>query len=170
MNLALTSERLMIRSTQKNDTSFCIDIWQDEEMGRYLSDPTREKAGTIYDEWAETIDQYEGCYYFVAVSKQDGHRIGTCSTVPSKDLHTWDIGYTIHKKYWRQGYATEMLTTLIDFCKQNGARAITADVAKENPGSNAVMKKLGFKVIKEGAFKKSGTDLVFEEYTYQLKW
>ena len=61
-----------------------------------------------------------------------------------------------------------MLQALIDFCYKNGGRKITADVAKENAGSNAVLKRLGFYVEKEGSFKKSGTDIIYENYTYRL--
>lgn len=164
----LETKRLIIRSTKKEDTDFCLDIWLDDEMGKYLSDPPREKAGELYSKWKENVENYDGCYYFIAVSKDTGAYIGTCSAVPSDDQKHWDLGYAVHKKYWRQGYATEMIKALIDFSYKNGGRKITADVAQENPGSNAVLRKLGFYVEKEGTFKKSGTDIIYEEYTYRL--
>lgn len=98
----------------------------------------------------------------------NGEYIGTCSAVPSEDKKHWDLGYAIHKRYWRQGYATEMIKSLCDFCIENGAEYITADVAKLNEGSNRVLKKLGFKIEKEGNFNKQGTDIVYEQYTYKL--
>lgn len=67
-----------------------------------------------------------------------------------------------------QGYATEMIKGLCGFCIENGAEYITADVAKLNYSSNAVLRKLGFKIEKEGAFKKSGTNIIYESYTYRL--
>ncbi len=47
MTKKLESNRLIIRSTKKEDTDFCLDIWLDEEMGRFLSDPPRELAGDL---------------------------------------------------------------------------------------------------------------------------
>lgn len=164
----LESKRLIIRKTKIKDTDFCLEIWLDDEMGKYLSDPPREKAGAEYMKWKETVEEYNGCYYFVAVLKESDKYVGTCSAVPSKDKKTWDLGYAIHKNYWRNGYATEMLATLIEFCRINGARKITAPVAKENIASNKVLKKLNFCIEKEGEFKKSGTDIVYDEYTYVL--
>ncbi len=164
----LETSRLVIRSTKKEDTDFCLDIWLDDEMGKYMSDPPRDKAGDLYLKWKENVEVYDGCYYFVAVSRQTGDYIGTCSAVPNDEQNHWDLGYAIHKKYWRQGYATEMIKALIGFCYANGGRKITADVATENPGSNAVLRKLGFYVEKEGSFKKSGTDIIYDEYTYRL--
>lgn len=164
----LESNRLIIRSTKKEDTSFCLDIWLDDEMGKYLSDPPREKADESYLKWKDNVEDYSGCYYFVAVSKETEDYIGTCSAVPSEDRKHWDLGYCIHKKYWRQGYGTEMIKALIDFCYENGGRKITADVAQLNDGSNALVRKLGFHVEKEGSFKKYGTDIVYDNYTYRL--
>lgn len=162
------TNRLYIESTKKEDTDFCLEIWLDDEMGKYLSDPPREKVDDIYLKWKENVEIYTGCYYFVAVSKETGEYIGTCSAVPSGDKKHWDLGYAIHKNYWRQGYATEMIESLIDFCRINGARKITAPVAKENIGSNAVLKKLNFYVEKEGTFTKYGTDIKYDDYTYRL--
>ncbi|WP_373899440.1 GNAT family N-acetyltransferase [Haloimpatiens sp. FM7315] len=164
----LRTNRLVVRSTKKEDADFCMDIWLDKEMGKYLSDPPREKAGDTYLKWKEKVEIFQGCYYFVAVSKETGDYIGTCSAVPSEDKIHWDLGYAIHKKYWRQGYATEMIKALIDFCHENGAKKITAPVAKENVPSNKVMKKLNFYVEKEDTFKKTGTDIVYDEYVYRL--
>lgn len=164
----LETNRLIIKSTKKEDTDFCLDMWLDDEMGKYLSDPPRDKAGKTYSRWKENVESYNGCYYFVAVSKETGNYIGTCSTVPSEDKAHWDLGYSVHKKYWRQGYATEMIRALINFGYINGGRKITADVAKLNEGSNAVLRKLGFYIEKEGTFKKCGTDIIYDEYTYRL--
>ena len=96
----LATKRLIIKSTKKEDTDFCLDIWLDDEMGKYLSDPPRDKAGEAYLKWKETVEDYDGCYYFIAVSKDTGDYIGTCSAVPSDDKIHWDLGYAIHKKYW----------------------------------------------------------------------
>lgn len=166
--IELKTKRLIIKNTKKEDADFCLDIWLDDEMGKYLSDPPREKANDTYLKWKDSLEVYDGCYYFIAVSKENGNYIGTCSAVPCKDKKHWDLGYAIHKNYWCQGYATEMIKALCSFCVENGAEYITADVAKLNNSSNAVLRKLGFRIEKEGSFKKSGTDVVYENYTYRL--
>ena len=61
-----------------------------------------------------------------------------------------------------------MIQSLINFCHIHGGTKITASVAKENLASNNVLKKLGFYIEKEGFFRKSGTDIVYDEYTYRL--
>lgn len=168
MEKEIITDRLIIRSTRGNDMPFCFDIWLDEERGKYLSDPPRELADEAYLNFNPELEPEENWYYFVAERKETGELIGTCSTGCDEDRKNWDLGYCIHKNYWRQGYATEMIKGLIDFGYQNGGCTFTANVAKENTGSNAVMKKLGFYVEKEGNFRKSGTDIVYAQYTYRL--
>src|SRR3712207_9268307 len=96
------------------------------------------RSDDTYLKWKENVEIYDGCFYFIAVSKETGDYIGTCSTVPSDDKKHWDLGYAIHKKYWRQGYATEMIKALIDFCYINGGRKITASVAKQKDRKSVV--------------------------------
>ena len=83
--ISLEKNRLMIKSTKKQDTDFCLDIWLDDDMGKYLSDPPREKANDTYLNWKESVEIHAGCYYFIAVSKENGSYIETCSAVPSED-------------------------------------------------------------------------------------
>lgn len=165
----LKTKRLIIRSTREADSAFCLGIWLDPEMGRYLADPPREKADDNELNFAVGIETQEGWYPFVAISKETGAYIGTCSTVPSEDQTCWDLGYCVHQTYWRQGYATEMILALIDFGRRNGGRTFTASVAKENAASNAVLTKLGFHVEREDSFRKRGTDIVYPEYVYKLE-
>ncbi|GCD10381.1 GNAT family N-acetyltransferase [Clostridium tagluense] len=164
----IITNRLIIKSTREEDGPLCLNIWLDDEMGKYLSDPPRDKADEDEMNFAKDIENQKGWYPFIAVLKESGEFIGTCSVVPSDDNKHLGLGYCVHKKYWRQGYATEMIKGLINFGYRNGGRKITAEVAQENEGSNAVLKKLGFYVEKEGAFKKRGTDIVYDEYTYRL--
>ena len=164
----IITERLRIRSLREEDSPLCFSIWLDDEMGKYLSDPPRESASEAYMNFAKGIEEDESWYPFVVFSKETNEFIGTCSLVPMEDPQHWDLGYCVHKKYWRQGYATEMIKALITFGYENGGRKFTADVAQENDGSNGVLKKLGFFIEKEGSFKKSGTDIVYSEYTYRL--
>ncbi|MCE5236228.1 MAG: GNAT family N-acetyltransferase [Clostridiaceae bacterium] len=161
--------RLWIRGTRESDGPACLDIWMDDEMGRYMADPPRDKADEAELNFAVGIEEEDGWYPMVVFHKATGDFLGTCSVVPMDGGKRWDLGYAVHKKYWRQGYATELLQKLVETGKENGVCSFSARVAKENAASNAVLKKLGFQVWKDtGSFRKRGTDIVFPEYTYLL--
>lgn len=165
----IETPRLIIRSTREADGPFCLSIWLDPEMGRYLSDPPLELADERELNFAVGIEEQEGWYPYVAISKETGEGVGTCSAVPMEDPKHWDLGYCIHKKYWRKGYGFEMVKALIDFGYENGARIFTANVARENAGSNALERKLGFHAAGESSFQKRGTDIVYDEIIYRLE-
>lgn len=166
----IETPRLTLRSTREADGPFCLSLWLDEEMGRYLADPPRDKADEAELNFAKGIETDEGWYPFVAQRKADGQLIGTCSLVPVDEAAgRWDLGYVLDKACWRQGYGTEMVQGMIDFACRRGGRVFTADVAKDNAASNALLRKLGFKPVKEGAFRKRLTDIVYPSYTYELE-
>ena len=58
---------------------------------------------------------------------------------------------------------------MIDYAKQHGAIKITININKENAASNAIVKKFGFKVVGEKSYNKRGTNLIFEDYKYELE-
>jgi RimJ/RimL family protein N-acetyltransferase len=165
----IETKRLRLRSQTKADTAFCMSIWNDPEMGKYMSDPPIDKVDAEYLADVDELENSPDGYFMIAEDKVTGERIGTCCAFPEGDGSGWDLGYSIHEKFCRQGYATEMVGAVLTFAKSHGAQYATAGVAKANAGSNGVMRKLGFSPIREGSFKKSRTDIVHEEYTYQKK-
>jgi len=165
----IETERLLIRATREADGPACLEIWLDDEMGRYMADPPREKADENELNFAVGIENDDSWYPMVVIHKASGDFLGTCSIVPMEDGKCWDLGYAVHKRYWRQRYATEMLSALIQLGKSRGVESFTAKVAQENAASNALLKSLGFKICKDsGSFRKHGTDIVYAEYTYIL--
>lgn len=165
----METKRLRIRSTRESDGPACLDIWLDDEMGKYMADPPRDMADEDELNFAVGIENDDGWYPMVVFHKITGDFLGTCSVVPMDQGSRWDLGYAVHKKYWRQGYATELLQKLIEVGRKKGVSSFCASVAKENIASNAVLRKLGFYVWKDtGSFRKRGTDIVFPEYTYLL--
>ena len=166
----IETKRLLIRGTRESDGPACLEIWLDDEMGKYMADPPKDKADDAELNFAVGIENQDGWYPMVVFHKITGDFLGTCSIVPMDDGKRWDFGYAVHKKYWRQGYATEILQKLIELGKEKGVKVFSANVAKENVASNAVLKKLGFSVWKDtGSYRKRGTDIIYSEYTYRLE-
>lgn len=164
----IETQRLYLRGFTSSDARFAISIWNDSEMGEYLPDPSLEEIDQTYLSEIEQLGEDDTCCYLISEVKETKERIGTCSFIPSSDGKTYDIAYCVHKKYWRNGYATEMANGMIDYAKRNGAKKITVDVNKENIASNTVVKKLGFEVIGEKIYKKRGTDATYTDNKYEL--
>ena len=105
----IETERLYLRGFEKEDADFAISIWNDPEMGEYLGDPTLDHVDEAYRKSIEALGENKTCCYLISESKAGKERIGTCSFIPRQDGKVYDIAYCVHKKYWRNGYATEMV-------------------------------------------------------------
>lgn len=165
----IKTKRLNLRGYKKSDADFVISMWNDPEMGKYMPDPSIENMDDEYRKVYDTLEDDEECCYLIAESLVTGERIGACSFIASEDGETYDLGYSVHMKFWRNGYGTEMAQAMIDYAKSHGAKIITAPVNKQNAASNAVMKKLGFSIVGEHKTKKMGTDIIIDEYLYRLE-
>lgn len=164
----IETKRLFLRGFQKEDAMFAISIWNDPEMGEYLPDEAMEEIDGAYLKEVEELSEDEECCYMIAEFKDTHEKVGTCSFIPSENGAVYDIAYCVHKKYWGNGYATEMARGMVDHAKSCGASKVTVRVNKDNAASNAVVKKIGFEVIGEKYYKKRGTESDFCDYLYEL--
>lgn len=163
----IETPRLYLRGFAPADASFAISIWNDPEMGEYLLDETMEAVSDEYFRQIQALGEDPECCYLIAEDKSTGERIGTCSFIPADGVY--DIAYCVHKKFWRLGYATEMVDGMIGHAKGQGAKKITIVISSENPGSNAIARKFGFHVAETLIEKKRGSGREFTDYKYELE-
>ena len=97
--------------------------------------------------------------------RDGGERIGTCCVFPEGDV--FDIGYCLHRTRWRQGFGTELVNLAAAWVRERGGTAITAEAARENRGSCALLEKCGFRAVRESSFRKYNMDVSFESLIYQ---
>lgn len=164
----IETQRLLLRGFQSADAPFAIGIWNDPEMGEYLPDEAMDDIDPAYLKEIEALGEDEDCCYLIAQRRDTRERIGTCSFIPSADGRTYDIAYCVHRRYWRQGYATEMARGMVDYARRRGAAKVTVRVNRDNAPSNAVVRKLGFAAVGEKRYKKRGTDREFCDTLYEL--
>lgn len=73
-------------------------------------------------------------------------RIGTPDDPKSADM---DFGFAIKKKYWGNGFATEALKYLLEYCFTTlKIQKIVGECDEDNYSSENVMKKVGMKFEK----------------------
>lgn len=162
----IETKRLYLRGFTPEDARFALSIWNDPEMGEYLLDECMETVSDEYFREIQALGDDPECCYLIAEDKTTGERIGTCSFIPTGDVY--DIAYCVHKRYWRQGYATEMVGGMIGHAKSRGAKKMTVFIFSENPGSNAIARKFGFRLAETLVKKKRGTDREIIDYKYEL--
>lgn len=165
----LIGKRIAIRSYQKSDLEFVSGMWFDKENGKYLSDPEKEYIDEKFQRAVdEMVDSPLG-YYFVTEKLDTGELVGSCCAFPDNDNEDnpfFDIGYCVHKSFWRQGYGSEIVKLLLEWIKSEGGVMVTAEVAKENKASCEMLKKLGFEIVRESSFKKYNMGICFDSFIF----
>ena len=73
-----------------------------------------------------------------------------------------EVGYGILPEHRRQGYATEAVTALLGWARQQGIDHFVASVAPDNDPSLAIIHKLGFVRTGEHWDDEDGLEHVFE--------
>lgn len=168
IEIPFSGARITVRDYGRADLSSITAMWFDEVNGQYMVDPTE----AFVDDWYrnalnELEDNPEG-YYLTIVLNGTDRIIGSCCMFPDEKGERYDIGYCIHKNYWRQGLGTELIALIIGWVRSHGGTEITAEVAKENVASNRLLLHYGFRVLREATFRKHNMDVTFESYIYGL--
>lgn len=162
----LSGQRIIIRNYEGPDQSFLKSMWFDEENGKYMIDPTPEYVDETYQKAMDTMEECEDGYYLIIALADTLEAIGSCCIFPDEAKKVYDIGYCIHKKYWKNGYGSEALSLMLAWITEQGGEKVTAEVAVDNAASNALLRKFGFVVEKKTAFKKYNMDVQFDSYIY----
>ena len=164
----LSTSRITVRNYKKADLPYLTAMWFDEENGKYMSDPREEYVDSRYQKALDDLEDNTKGYYLTIMSNDTREIIGSSCIFPDEKCECFDIGYCIHKDYWKKGLGTELIGLIKAWVISHGGTQITAEVAKDNVASNRLLIKNGFKVLRESEFKKYNMDICFESYIYSL--
>jgi RimJ/RimL family protein N-acetyltransferase len=145
--LELESERLIYRKFCLEDFPVVYDWLGNFENMKYRRGERRSEAETRdYLCWAISNAEAEDCvnYEYAVVLKADNSLIGQATLMHLPDDP--EIGWTLHRKYWRQGYGTEIGRAMLKLgFGRLGLRRIIAGCNAENRGSYRIMEIIGMR-------------------------
>ena len=149
--MTLETERLIIREYTLDDFDALYEILSDEETMQYYPKPYDENGVNRWINWC--IDSYRqyGFGLWALELKETGAFIGDCGismqNIDGEILP--EIGYHVHKNYWRQGYAKEACAAVKDwFFKNTEHDSVYSYMNQENVASYATATANGMKRIK----------------------
>ena len=151
--ITLETDRLILRKLKVSDAVEVFKNWtSDDEVSKYMRWSThkdiQETIAWIKEE--ENNCKNNGYYTWGIELKEIKELIGSICAIYREEDGRYEIGYGIGKKYWRKGYTTEALKKVMDFLiNEVGITKFKCAHAKMNPASGAVMKKVGFKYVKD---------------------
>ena len=148
----IETERLLLRPYTLSDFDSLYEILSDPETMQHYPAPYDEEKTRNWITW--NLDNYEkyGFGLWAVVLKETGEFIGDCGiTLQNIDGEILpEIGYHIHKKYWRRGFAKEAARAVRDWGFRNTQYDIFYSYMKyTNIGSWSTALANGMKKVKE---------------------
>ena len=117
----LQTDRLILREYTMNDFDALYEIMSDAETMQHYPAPFDEARTRRWIEWNFENYQKYGWGLWAVVLKETGEFIGDCG-ITLQDIDGQllpEIGYHIHKKYWRRGFAKEAARAVRDWVFEN---------------------------------------------------
>lgn len=148
----IETERLLLREYTIGDFDALYEIMSDSEtMQHYPAPFDAEKTGNWISRNLENYEKY-GFGLWAVVLKETNEFIGDCGiTIQNIDGDMLpEIGYHIHKNYWRQGFAKEAARAVLDWVFENTHYdAIYSYMKYTNTASCSTAASIGMRKIKE---------------------
>jgi RimJ/RimL family protein N-acetyltransferase len=138
--------RLSLREMTRDDLDFVAAMLADPEVMRYYPRCyTRDEAAS----WVERqLDRYQehGHGLWLVENRRSGEPVGQVGLIAPRlaDVPEDEIGYLIHRPYWRRGLASEAASGVRDhaFGLLGKARVVSL-IRPENVPSQGVAAKIG---------------------------
>jgi RimJ/RimL family protein N-acetyltransferase len=143
----LTTERLILRPMGADDLDFLTAMLGDAEVMRHYPkvldrDGARAWLARAQERYAE-----DGHGFWLAVDHQRAEPVGQVGllvqTVDGVKEH--EVGYMVHRPFWRRGYAFEAAAAVRDWAFARGQDHVISLIRPVNEASQAVARKLGMR-------------------------
>src|SRR5579859_1304885 len=147
---ALFTERLLLREFADTDFDALREIDGDPEILRYRTrteiTPAETRAFLVQAQ-SEAADQPRQRYALAVVLRAGGRLVGQCGlTIINSAYDEAFMWYSVSRREWGQGYATEAAARLLRFGFEDaGLRRIFAECHPDNLASARVMEKIGLR-------------------------
>jgi ribosomal-protein-alanine N-acetyltransferase len=157
----LRSSRLGFRHWNEADLPLAIGLWGDPAVTRYIA----ARGYTVREvqirlELEIEAQHTHGIQYWPLFLLATGEHVGCCGLrARAGDPDVPELGVHIASRYWRQGYALEAASCVIEHAfTVRGARAIFAGHNPENVASRRLLERLHFVYTHDEFYAPTGLD------------
>ncbi|MBQ3861474.1 MAG: GNAT family N-acetyltransferase [Clostridia bacterium] len=120
-------------------------VYRGEELDYLLTGFLRK----LEKEIAEDPEHYLFFTEFLITLKENSRVVGSIDYKYIPREGVTEVGYGMNPAYTGHGYMTEALTAFLDFGKKLGIRTVRADTLPDNVKSQNVLKRCGFRFLRE---------------------
>lgn len=152
----LMTRRLILRPARMSDAEDMYEYSRDPLVARHVLWDAHTSIHQTRGYLRFLIRQYRtgAPSTFVIVLKETGKVIGTIGFMwIQQENRSAEVGYSLSRRYWNQGYMSEALRAIVDFgFTKLSLNRIEAQHECDNPASGHVMRNAG--MLHEGALRQ----------------
>jgi RimJ/RimL family protein N-acetyltransferase len=156
----LETERLVLRMFREEDFEAYARLCADPEVMRFLGGKTFDRT-EAWRNMASIIGHWylRGYGHWAVQEKASGQLAGRIGFLNPEGWPGFELGWTLSRKFWGQGYATEGARRALDYgFKELDRQHIISLIHPDNKGSIRVAERLGEKI--EGKTSIFGTEVL----------
>ena len=139
-----------MREILGNDFDFLLRLMSDPEVMRYYPMPYAEKDVRDFINRMRARYREDGCGLWMLIDRESGEPLGRVGLYRQhvNGVDEFEIGYMVHKPFWRRGLATEAALAVREyaFTERKLARVVSL-IRPENLSSQGVARKLGMDIV-----------------------
>ena len=148
--IRLETPRTFMREILGNDAEFLLQMMSDPEVMRFYPKLADEKFVRDFINRMRNAYKSDGCGLWLVVDRESGEPLGRVGLLRQhvNGVDEFEIGYMIHRPFWRRGLATEAALAVREyaFAERKLPRVVSL-IRHENVPSQGVARKLGMDVV-----------------------
>jgi RimJ/RimL family protein N-acetyltransferase len=156
MRTILETSRLQLRELAETDLDFMVEMLVDADVMRYIPKRLTRELSADWIAMQMTRYQVDGYGLWLAVERETARPVGQVGLVRQSinDAEETEVGYLIHRPFWRHGFATEGARACRDYAFETLRKPrIIALVRPDNLQSEGVAKNLGMEAIGRAPYR-----------------
>ena len=156
MSFNLETARLRLRELAPEDLDFVAEMLHDGEVMRFYPKPLDRGESQEWIERQRRRYADHGHGLWLVEDRATGAPVGQVGLLLQEVEGDWEpeIGYLIHRPFWRRGYASEAALGVREHAfRVRGEKRVVSLVRPENLPSQGVARKLGMAPEREVQFR-----------------
>ncbi len=148
--MSFYSTRLSYRAYEPNDEPLYLQLTMSDELMKHINGKahTESESKARFQKILAINAAKDESEVYAVFHKETKDYVGLAKFVFTGEEQA-EIGYVLHKAFWRQGYGTEVSKRMIERSEvKKEAKELIALIDPENIGSKKILEKCGF-VLKE---------------------
>jgi len=145
----LLTRRLVLRPVRMSDAEDMYEYSRDPEVARHVLWDAHRSIHQTREYIRFLLRQYRNAApgTFAIALRDSGKMIGTIGFMwVQTDNRSAEVGYSLSRAYWNQGYMSEALSAIVEFgFTKLGLNRIEAQHESDNPASGRVMLHAGMR-------------------------